>query len=82
MEFGGIFSFCALLCCVSASEWSTDSDRAVGTGGAGGTIIPPDPMEDSRNNIIKDKQVGETINDMKKTTKNAIMITGGYGGGM
>ena len=68
MEFEGIFIFCALLCYVSASEWSTwstDSDRAVGTGGAGGSIFPPDPMENSRN----------------KTTNNAIMITGGYGGG-
>ena len=77
MEFEGIFIFCALLCYVSASEWSTwstDSDRAVGTGGAGGSIVPPDPMENSRNKIIKpDKQ--------PMTTNNAIMITGGYGGG-
>jgi hypothetical protein len=85
MEFEGIFIFCALLCYVSASQWSTwstDSDRAVGPGGAGGPIIPPDAMENSRNKIIKpDKQASEIINDMKKTTNNAIMITGGYGGG-
>ena len=68
MEFEGIFIFCALLCYVSASEWSTwstDSDRTVGTGGAGGSIVPLDSMEKSRN----------------KTKNNAIMITGGYGGG-
>ena len=68
MKFEDVFIFCALLCYVSASEWSTwssDSDRTVGTGGAGGSIVSTDLMKNSRN----------------KTKNNAIMITGGYGGG-